>query len=272
MNLSLTPLLIAELLLMGCFTGFLSGLLGIGGSLIMVPFLLWMFQSQGMALELATHAAIATSLGTLLFSSLSSMRAHHKHGAVRWPIVWQLAPGILLGSYLGSTLGTLAKGNLLILVFSSFLYFSAWQMWLNKKPKPSRELPRRAGMLGMGGVIGTVSGLVGAGGGFLSVPFMTWSNVAAHQAVATSAALGFPIALAGTLGNVINGWGNKGMPEGSLGFVHVPALLIIAIASSSTAPLGARTAHRMNTAQLKRAFAVLLLCIAGNMIYKAITA
>lgn len=236
----------------------------------MVPFLLWMFESQGMPRELATHAAIATSLGTLLFSSLSSMRAHHQHRAVRWPIVWQLAPGILLGSYFGSWIGFKANGALLISVFSFFLLFSAWQMWLNKKPKPTRELPPAAGMLGMGGVIGSVSGLVGAGGGFLSVPFMTWCNVPAHNAVATSAALGFPIALAGTLGNVANGWGSALMPQGSLGFVYVPALIGIALASSMMAPVGARTAHRMNTAQLKRTFALLLLCLAANMIYKAI--
>jgi uncharacterized protein len=270
MSFSLSPLLIAELLLLGCFTGFLSGLLGIGGSLVMVPFLMWMFQSQGIPRELATHAAIATSLGTLLFSSLSSMRAHHKRGAVRWTIVWQLVPGILIGSYLGSWLGMMASGILLILVFSFFLIFSAWQMWANKKPKPTRELPHHPGMIGMGGVIGTVSGLVGAGGGFISVPFMTWCNVTAHNAVATSAALGFPIALAGTIGNVINGWGSKAMPPGSLGFVYVPALLIIALASSTLAPLGARTAHSMNTAQLKRVFALLLLCLAGNMIYKTL--
>jgi uncharacterized protein len=271
MTFSLTPVLIAELLLLGCFTGFLSGLLGIGGSLIMVPFLLWMFQGMGVSKELATHAAIATSLGTLLFSSLSSMRAHHQHGAVRWPIVWQLAPGILLGSYLGSWLGIIAGGTILMLVFGCFLLFSAWQMWLNKKPKPTRELPHTAGMLGMGGVIGSVSGLVGAGGGFISVPFMTWCNVSAHNAVATSAALGFPIALAGTIGNIVNGWNHQNMPHGSLGFVFVPALIVIAIASSTIAPLGARTAHRMNTVQLKRALAFMLLCLGAHMIYKAIT-
>jgi uncharacterized protein len=270
MTFSLTPVLIAELLLLGCFTGFLSGLLGIGGSLIMVPFLLWMFQGLGLSQELATHAAIATSLGTLLFSSLASMRAHHKLGAVRWPLVWQLAPGILIGSYLGSWIGSVVGGKLLMTVFSFFLLFSAWQMWLNKKPKPTRELPPTPGMLGMGGVIGSVSGLVGAGGGFISVPFMTWCNVSAHNAVATSAALGFPIALAGTIGNMVNGWGKAGMPQGSLGFVFVPALLVIAVASTTLAPVGARTAHRLNTAQLKRVFAFMLLCLAVHMLYKAL--
>jgi uncharacterized protein len=269
LNKNMNALLIAELLLLGCFTGFLAGLMGIGGSLIMVPFMSWMLEKQGVAPSLSVHAAIATSLATIMFSSLSSVRAHHKRGAVKWPVVWQLTPGILAGSFLGSWLSTSASGNILILVFSGFLFFSAFQMLLNLKPKATRELPATPGMLAAGGAIGTVSGFVGACGGFISVPFMTWCNVSVHNAVATSAALGFPIALAGTLGYVVHGWGITGMPEGSLGYLYVPALIVVAIASSTLAPVGAYVAHSLNTAQLKRAFAVLLICLGAFMVRKA---
>jgi uncharacterized protein len=267
----MNALLIAELLILGCFTGFLAGMMGIGGSLIMVPFLSWMLEKRGVAVNLSVHAAIATSLATIMFSSLSSVYAHHKRGAVKWLIVWQLTPGILAGSFIGSWLSTSASGNILILVFSGFLFFSAFQMLLNFKPKATRELPATPGMVAAGGVIGTVAGFVGAGGGFISVPFMTWCNVSVHNAVATSAALGFPIAFAGTVGYVVHGWGLSGMPSGSLGYLYVPALIVIAIASSSMAPVGARAAHSLNTAQLKRAFAFLLIGLGAFMVRKALT-
>lgn len=266
----LEPLLIVELLVLGAFTGFLAGLLGIGGSLVMVPAMTWVLAKQGVGPEFIVHTAIATSLATICFSSLSSVRAHHRIGAVRWPIVWALVPGILLGAYLGAMLSTHMNGRLLGVVFASFLYFSAFQMLANLKPKAARSLPATPGMLGAGGVIGGISGLMGAGGGFISVPFMTWCSVPIHNAVATSAALGFPIALAGTLGYVINGWNTPDMPPLTLGFVYLPALLVIAIASVSTAPLGATVAHSLNVQSLKRAFAVLLMLLGSFMLYRSL--
>ena len=188
--------LILELALLGVVTGFLAGLLGIGGGMVMVPFITLLMGSRGVAGDLAVKMAIATSL--------SSVRAHHQRGAVRWDLVRGLAPGIVAGSLLGS-LGVFAllKGSSLALVFGLFVAFSASQMILNRKPKPTRQMPGRAGQFGAGAGIGLLSGLVGAGGGFISVPFMTWCNVAIHNAVATSAALGFPIALANTVGYLI---------------------------------------------------------------------
>ena len=266
----LEPLLIAELLLLGSITGFMAGLLGIGGSLLMVPFMTWVLAKQGVAPEFIVHTAIATSLGTICFSSLSSVRAHHKRGAVRWPIVWALSPGILLGAYLGSLLATHINARPLGLVFAVFLYFSAFQMIANIKPKAARDLPAPAGLLAAGGVIGAVSGLVGAGGGFVSVPFMTWCSVSIQHAVATSAALGFPIALAGTLGYVVNGWNSPGMPAMTYGFVYLPALVVISVASVSLAPLGARAAHSMNTQALKRVFAALLIGLGTYMLWRSL--
>jgi uncharacterized membrane protein YfcA len=242
----LDPLLIAQLVLLGLCTGFLAGLLGIGGGMLMVPFITIILSGQGVAPDLAVKMAIATSMATIIFTSISSVRAHHKRGTVRWDIVKRLAPGIVLGSALASVgVFALLKGAWLALFFAAFVSFSATQMLLDKKPKPSRTLPGTAGQISAGTVIGFLSGLVGAGGGFVSVPFMTWCNVAIHNAVSTSAALGFPIALANALGYVVAGQGVAGLPAGSLGYISLPALVVIATASVIMAPLGVRAAHAL---------------------------
>lgn len=262
--------LLLTLLAMGAGGGFAAGLLGIGGGMVLVPFMTMIFSARGMPRELVLHMAIATSLGTILFTSLSSVRAHHAHGAVRWPVVALLAPGIVAGSWVGPWIGKQMDAHLLALVFALFVAFSATQMLFNRKPAAHRELPGRAGMFAAGGVIGTVAGLVGAGGGFISVPFLSWCNVRIHEAVATSAALGFPIALAGTVANVVYGWHAPGLPPYALGFVYLPALVGIASASVLCAPLGARVAHRMPVQRLRRAFAGVLYALALYMFWKSV--
>ncbi len=263
-------LLVAELLLLGACTGFLAGLLGIGGGMLMVPFMTLILSTRGVDAALAVKMAIATSMATILFTSVSSVRAHHQRGAVRWDIVRTLAPGIVLGGLLaGAGVFSLLKGTTLALVFAVFVAFSATQMLLNRKPAPTRQMPGTAGSLGAGSVIGFVSGLVGAGGGFISVPFMAWCNVAMHNAVATSAALGFPIALANTVGYVVGGWSMPTPLPGALGYLWLPGLAIIATASVTTAPLGARTAHAMDIAQLKKVFACTLYGLAAYMLWKS---
>ncbi len=269
MTFPIDGLLALGLLLLGCCTGFLAGLLGIGGGMVLVPFMTLLLGVQGFLPEHLVKVAVATSLATICFTSISSVRAHHQRGAVRWDIVRRLTPGILLGAVIGAQVAKALPSQGLAAVFALFVGFSATQMFLDKKPKPSRELPGTPGMLGAGGAIGTVSAIVGAGGGFLSVPFMTWCNVTIHNAVATSAALGLPIALAGTAGYVYAGWSLEGLPAGTIGFIYLPALLIISSASVFTAPLGARTAHRMDVKQLKRAFACVLYLLAAYMFYKA---
>jgi uncharacterized membrane protein YfcA len=268
----LDPLLIAQLVLLGLCTGFLAGLLGIGGGMLMVPFITIILSGQGVAPDLAVKMAIATSMATIIFTSISSVRAHHKRGTVRWDIVKRLAPGIVLGSALASVgVFALLKGAWLALFFAAFVSFSATQMLLDKKPKPSRTLPGTAGQIGAGTVIGFLSGLVGAGGGFVSVPFMTWCNVAIHNAVSTSAALGFPIALANALGYVVAGQGVAGLPAGSLGYISLPALVVIATASVIMAPLGVRAAHALPVKSLKRVFASILYVLAAYMLYKGLS-
>jgi uncharacterized membrane protein YfcA len=263
--------LAATLLALGAIVGFAAGLLGIGGGMLMVPFLTMIFAAQDFPVEHILHIAIATSLTTILFTSLSSVRAHHQRGAVLWPVVKLLAPGILLGSVAGAQVASALKTSWLALGFALFVGFSATQMLLDRKPKPTRELPAGAGMFGAGTVIGVMSSFVGAGGGFISVPFMTWCNVRIHNAVATSAALGFPIALAGSIGYIFAGLHVSGLPRGNMGFINMPALVCIVGSSMLLAPLGARTAHRMDVKSLKRAFAFLLYILAAYMLYKGIS-
>ncbi len=261
--------LLAALLALGSATGFVAGLLGVGGGMLMVPFLTMLFTAQHFPAEHIVHMAIATSLATILFTSVSSVRAHHRRGAVQWRIVQFLAPGILLGSLIGAQLAGRLPTAWIALLFALFVGFSATQMLIGRKPKPQRELPPPAGMFGMGGAIGLASSIVGAGGGFISIPFMVRCNVTIHKAVATSAALGFPIAAAGAVGYVIAGWAEPRLPAGSLGFIYMPALLAIVAGSVLTAPLGARVAHATDTRRLSRIFACLLYALAGYMLYKS---
>ncbi len=271
--MTLEPILIAELVILGLATGFLAGLLGIGGGMIMVPFITIIMSTRGAAPNLAIKMAIATSMATIIFTSISSVRAHHKRGMVRWDIVKGLAPGIVGGSLVASMgVFALLKGSLLAVFFGLFVGFSATQMFLDKKPKPSRQIPGPGGKVAAGGVIGFLSGLVGAGGGFISVPFMGWCNVPIHNAVATSAALGFPIALANAVGYVVSGQGVQGLPEGSFGYIWLPALGMIALSSVLMAPVGAKVAHALDVKRLKRIFACVLYALAAYMLYKGLSA
>ena len=264
----LEPHLIAELLLLGSATGFLAGLLGIGGGMLMVPFMTFILTAKGYPADYTVKMAVATSLATICFTSMTSVLAHHRRGAVLWPIVRLLAPGILLGSLLGAQIAVALPGKVLSVLFAVFVAFSATQMFLDRKPKPSRTLPGHLGTFSMGGVIGMLSSLVGAGGAFVSVPFMTWCNVKIHDAVGTSAALGFPIALAGTLGYIWAGQGMPEMPPGSIGYLYLPGLIVVSLASMCTAPLGARTAHRMDIRPLKKVFAVVLYILAAYFLFR----
>jgi len=272
MTLGFSWQLIIELLALGCFTGFLAGLLGIGGGMLMVPFMTFILSHQGADSALSVKMAIATSMATIMFTSLSSISAHHKRGAIRWDLVRTLAPGITVMALLtGAFIYPLVKGAALALLFAIFVAFSATQMLRNKKTEASRQMPGTGGRLVAGGVIGAVSGLVGAGGGFISVPFMTGCNIPMHNAVATSAALGFPIAVASTLGNVIGGWSVDNPIPGGFGYLWLPALAVIATASVALAPLGARAAHAMNVQTLKHVFAFMLYLLAAYMLTKALS-
>jgi uncharacterized membrane protein YfcA len=264
----LTTLLIYGLV--GAIVGILAGLFGIGGGLVIVPMLIYAFSLQNIPHELTMHLALGTSLASIIFTSISSFLAHHKRGAVHWDIVRKIVVGILTGTFLGSCVASLMSTNFLKIFFVIFLYFVATQLLLNKKPKPGREIPGTLGMFATGNIIGVFSSLVGIGGGTLSVPFMLWCNINAHHAIGTSAAIGLPIALAGALGYIFNGWNVAGLPAYSLGYVYLPALLGIAAVSILTAPLGVRLAHSLPVDKLKRIFSLLLYVVATKMLISAL--
>lgn len=254
---------LAGYLVLGLAAGYVAGLLGVGGGLIIVPVLAWMLEAQGIS-QNAMHYALGTSLASILFTSISSLRAHHARGAVEWTTVRRIAPGIIFGTFIGAALAARLSPLPLKIFFVTFLFYAAAQMWWNFKPASHRQLPGYAGMFGAGGVIGAVSSWVGIGGGTLSVPFQLWCNVPLHRAIGTSAAIGLPIAAAGAAGYALNGPAGTLLP-GSLGYIHLTALGGIALGSISTAPLGARSAHALPVGKLKRIFALLLLTLAIRM-------
>lgn len=252
---------------LGLISGFVAGLLGVGGGLVLVPILVWLFTMQGFNPSHIMLSALGTSLAVISFTAISSVRAHHAHGAVNWGMVRRIAAGIIVGTFVGAWLAGHLPGQFLHYFFVIFLFYAATQMLLNFKPAPHRELPGTIGLSLVGGVIGLVSGWVGIGGGTLSVPFMLWCNSKLHQAIATSAAIGFPIAIAGTLGYISAGWQVTTLPAYSAGYVYLPALAAIAGTSILTAPLGARMAHRLPVPTLKRTFSIVLYALGIKMAY-----
>ena len=256
-------------LALGAFAGVLAGLLGVGGGLVIVPMLTFIFTSQGLPPEHILHLALGTSLASIMFTSVSSLRAHHGRGAVNWSVVRRITPGIMIGTFCGSWVAAQLSTEFLKILFVIFQYYVAAQLLLNIKPKPHRQLPGGLAMCGIGGMIGGISSLVGIGGGSMSVPFMVWCNVAMHTAIGTSAAIGFPIALAGAAGYLFNGLSVQ-LPPHSLGFIYLPALLGVSVASVVTAPLGARMAHSLPIDSLKKAFALLLLVMGTKMLLSLI--
>lgn len=266
MNLALVPVFLA----LGALVGFLAGLLGIGGGFTIVPVLIEVFSREGFATQHLVPMAIGTSAGTIVFTAFSSARAHHARGAVNWPIVWSLAPGLVAGSLLGPQIASALPSSIMAMLFGAFIWFGAYRMFRNKPPKAARELPGRPGLFAVGAVIGTVAGMVGIGGAFMSVPFMTRCNVKLHTAVATSAALGIPIAIAASVGYVVAGLRKTGLPSYSIGYVYLPALVAIVLTSTLLAPLGARVAHAWPVARLRYAFATMLFCLGAYMWWKAL--
>ncbi|BDQ35173.1 sulfite exporter TauE/SafE family protein [Pseudodesulfovibrio portus] len=254
---------------LGALAGVLAGLLGIGGGLVIVPMLNFAFEAQKFPVEHIQHVALGTSLATIIFTSLSSMRAHHKRGAIDYTAFWRLMPGIILGTYLGAWIASLMSTMWLKALFGVFLYYVATQMLMGIKPKPTRELPGKVGLFGVGNVIGVFSALVGIGGGTLTVPFLSWCNKTMHVAIATAAAVGLPIALSGTAGFVVNGLGVEGIPGPHVGYIYIPAFLGIISMSVLTAPLGAKLAHSLPVDKLKRIFAILLFIVGTRMLWSA---
>lgn len=255
-------------LLLGAAVGFFAGLLGVGGGGIMVPVLTSLFLSLGFAESV--HMALATSLAAIIVTSFASARSHHAHQAVLWPVVWRMSPGIIVGTLLAAMVAAIIPMVALAWFFSLFMAYVAVQMLWNIKPKPSRSLPGTLPLAATGFGIGAISALVAIGGGSLTVPFLSWCNVKVQQAIGTSAALGLPIAISGTLGYAISGAlvaPEQSMPQWSIGYVYLPAVLLISVVSFFTAPLGVKLAHRLPVATLKKLFALLLLSLSAKMLH-----
>ena len=253
-------------LIAGAFAGLLAGLLGIGGGLVLVPILSTVFMIY-LDSPYSVHIAIATSLATILITSLSSVNTHHRHQAVRWDILKTMIAGVLIGAFVGAWSAQFFSTSLLAKLFGVMELLVAWQMLANKKPAPHRQLPGLMARNTAGAGIGGISALLGVGGGSLSTPYQLWHNIKAHQAIATSAALSLPVALSGTLAYMLAGLKLDDLPSYTTGFVYWPAFLAIVLMSVFTAHWGAKLAHRSSVALLKKLFAYLLIVLGLKMLF-----
>lgn len=258
---------IVSFLTLGLVAGLLAGMLGIGGGVVVVPALIWIFQRHGVASSIVPHLAIGTSLAAIVFTSMSAIRAQQKRRAIDWPVVRLLAPATLLGGFASGYLAGFIPATLLKGFFAVFLLVVGIQFVLDWKPAAHWRLPGRGGLWGIGLGIGSLSALLGIGGGNLTVPLLHACNLDLKRAIAISTALGLPIALFGAAGFVLSGWGHALLPSRTVGYVSLPALAAIAGAAVLTAPLGVRLAHDLPVSQLKRVFGVLMLAISLRMLW-----
>jgi uncharacterized protein len=254
-------------LLAGALAGVLSGLFGVGGGLIIVPILTFLFARMGFPEQHIMHMALGTSLASIIFTSISSTWAHHNNGHVDWMVVRRISAGVVLGTLMGATLAASLLTYWLIMIFAIFVFIIATQLTLSWAPNAKRRLPGRPATNLIGAAIGALSSLVGIGGGTLSVPILIYCNIVVKRAIGTSAAIGLPIAIAGTLGFAYQGWKTNELPAYSLGYVYLPAVIGIVLMSIFTAPLGVKLAHRLAAHTLKKAFALLLYLISLKMIF-----
>ena len=250
----------------GALVGFLAGLLGIGGGMTLVPVLAAFFLAQGLTPDHNVHMALGTAMASIVFTSSASVREHHKHAAVDWQIVRRMVPGMLLGALISTIATGWIPQRALALAFAVIVYAGATQIFLGRKPAAHATMPRPLPVFGVGTVIGVISGLVSAGGTFLTVPFMLYCGVRMHTAIGTGAAIGIPVAIVGTIGYIVSGWRVSGLPPWSLGFVLLPALAMLVLGSVITAPIGARYAHKLPVLTLRRVFACLLFVLATKMV------
>jgi uncharacterized membrane protein YfcA len=253
-------------LTLGAFVGFFAGMLGIGGGFTLVPVLALVFAARGFPAQHVVHLALGTAMATIIFTSASSVRSHQQRGAVNWDIVNRLAPGVMVGTFAGALVVGYLDAKLLSVLFTAFVYYAATRMLLDRAPLATSTLPGTIGMSLAGTLIGALSSFAALGGAVLTVPFLVKRNVSAHEAIASAAAVGWPLAFAGAIGFVLSGYGKPDLPEHSLGYVYLPALIFIVGTSMLTAPLGAAAAHRTSGGMLKTLFAILLYILATKML------
>ncbi len=262
----LSPLIIFYYALGGIFAGLVGGLLGLGGGIIVVPLLHILFNLQQFPASSLMQVAVTTSLATVIVTSLAATRVHHNKGAVLWPLVASLAPGIVIGAGLGALLADALSSDVLRIAFGLFEILVAIQIALDFKPRASVSLPAAPGLALSGSGIGFLSTLLGIGGGTLTVPYLLFCRVAVHNAVAVSSACGLPIAVAGMTAMIISGLDNPQLPVHSVGYLYWPGALIIITMTIFFAPMGARLAHRLPVLTLKRCFSVVLFLVGLKML------
>ena len=250
----------------GAIVGFLAGLLGIGGGMTLVPILSALFVAQSLTPDHTVHLALGTAMASIVFTSSASVREHHRHAAVDWTIVKRMVPGMLLGALVSTFATGWISQRALALSFATIVFAGATQILIGRKPSAHAGIPHAAVVLAVATVIGVISGLVSAGGTFLTVPFMLYCGVRMHTAIGTGAAIGIPVAVIGTIGYILSGWRLDTLPPWSVGFVYLPALALLVTGSIVTAPMGARHAHKLPVNTLRRVFACLLYMLATKMV------
>jgi hypothetical protein len=252
-------------ILVGALAGFLAGLLGIGGGLVVVPGLIFLFTHYHFPEDHVVHIALGSSLASIVFTSLSSLKAHDARGAVDWKLFRILTPGIAAGTFFGTLIAARLNTLILKITFILFLVYVATGLIRGRKVSSFQNPPGTKGLIAAGGAIGSVSSLVGIGGGTLSVPLLLRMSLDLRTSIGTSAALGLPIAVSGTSGYLLNGLFAGGLPDHSIGYLYLPAIMGVASASVLTAPLGALVSHRLPVDGLRILFAFLLYFVAGKM-------
>ena len=254
-------------LALGAVAGVLAGLLGVGGGLVLVAALAWLLPTLGIPPGAAMHAALATSLASIVLTAAASARAHAKRGSVSWPTVAWMVPGLLLGGWLGSGVAVRIDGDVLRVIIAGYCLLAAGQLWFGKardSGRPGVPAPRGAAMTAAGVGIGAASAVVGIGGGSMTVPLLVWRGIAPVRAVGTSSACGVAIGLASAVGYALHAPAGA-LPQYAVGYVYLPAAIGVAMASVVAAPYGMRLAHRIGGRTLQRVFAGFLLAVAVSL-------
>ena len=253
--------------LLGVVAGVLAGLLGVGGGLVLVAALAWLLPLLGVPAEAAMHAALASSLASIVLTAAASARAHARRGSVLWPTVAWMVPGLLLGGWLGSGLAVRIDGDVLRYVVAGYCLLAAAQLHFGKPRTGGGDavVPRGPARSGAGAGIGALSAVVGIGGGSMTVPLLVWRGVAPVRAVGTSSACGVAIGLASAAGYALHAPPGA-LPEHAIGYVYLPAAIGVAVASVLAAPYGTRLAHRLHGDVLKRVFALFLVAVGVSLL------
>lgn len=260
--------LILPLAVAGIAAGLLAGLLGVGGGIIMVPALIYVLSSLGYSDSIITHVAVATSLAVIVPTGLSSLLAHYKRGVVDIPTLKLWGPALIVGALVGSLVSRYMSGDSLRTIFGVMILFVAINMFVPVQRKMAEKVPpTRTVNRAIAAFIGCVSALMGVGGGSLAVPTLNAFGMAMHRAVGTSAALGFLLAVPGTIGFIFAGWNSPDLPPLSFGFLSLPAILTLAPLTVLCAPIGARIAHGLDQKKLKRVFAIFLMIVGVKMLW-----